>query len=99
MKSAAAPARSLLSRAVRTGLQRREAAVPEQARHIRVAAAEQPVGFAEVARTAARVNVGVESFGRRRVERIAGLVEGSETVGVEHLRPQVAVVAGRIAVA
>ena len=33
------------------------------------------------------------------VERVAGLDEGVEAVGVEHLGPQVDVVAGRVAVA
>ena len=36
-------------------------------------------------------------LGDRRIERIAGLDEGFEAVGVEHLGPQVDVVAGGIA--
>ncbi|GCC48925.1 hypothetical protein chiPu_0033207 [Chiloscyllium punctatum] len=41
----------------------------------------------------------MQPLGGRRIEDVAGLLEGAEGVGVHHLRPHVAVIAGGIMVA
>ncbi len=53
----------------------------QRAAHLRVAAAERAVGFGEVAFAAGRVDEVVEALGRCRIERVAGVLEGAETVG------------------
>src|SRR5262245_11860395 len=65
----------------------------EQGIDFGVTAAELAIGFGKVAGTARRVDVLVEPRRGSRIEGVAGFLEGAEAIGVEHLRPQIAVVA------
>ena len=57
------------------------------------------VGLGRIARSAGGVDRLAQALRRGRIEDVAGLLEGLEGVGIEHLRPHVAVVGRRIAVA
>src|SRR6478735_3199277 len=77
-----------------------EQATPTQERvRLGLAAAEGDIGLLGLARAARRVDVVVQTFGSGRIEDVAGLLEGAEGVGVHHLRPHVAVIAGGIVIA
>src|SRR5262249_47932972 len=69
---------------------------------------EQPVGrrqtptkggveVGRVARAAGRVDIIMQALRDAGVEDIAGLLERRESVGVEHLRPQIAVIGRGVA--
>ena len=59
--------------------------------------AEGDVGLCGVVAAAGGIDVVVEALGQLGIEHVARLLEGVEGVGIHHLRPQIAVVAGRIA--
>ena len=65
----------------------------------RASAAERLVGLRRIARAAGGIDVSRKRLRDRRIEHVAGLLESGESVGIEHLRPHVAVVGRRIAVA
>ena len=64
---------------------------------MRRAATERGVGGAGLDAVARRVDVLLQAQGHRGVERVAGFDEGVERIGVEHLGPQVDVVARGVA--
>src|SRR6185369_16465089 len=74
-----------------------QAALPEHRLRRRSAASEGAISLARLDRVARRIDEAGETARDRRVERIAGFDEGIEAVGVEHLGPEVDVVAGRVA--
>ena len=76
-----------------------QAPPPQQRVRLRLAAAEGDIGVLRVARTARRIDVIMQAFGGGGIEDVAGLLEGAEGIGVHHLRPHVAVIAGRIVIA
>ena len=76
----------------------REAALLQQRLDVRIAAAELAIGLGAIGRVAGREDERLEPR-RRLVPGTAGLGERLPGVGVHHLGPQVAVVAGRVRVA
>src|SRR5215472_8679068 len=76
---------------LRRGLE--QSAPLEQAVGRRQATAEQGVELGRIACAAGRVDVRVQLARGRAVEDVAALLERGEGVGVEHLRPHVAVIA------
>src|SRR6185437_15758449 len=61
------------------------------------AAAKGPVSLVVVAGAAGGVDKLLEALSHGRIENVAGLLERLEPVSVEHLRPEIAVVGGRVA--
>src|ERR1700751_542530 len=76
-----------------------ESTLAQQRIRARQPAAEGLVGFGRITCAAGRIDVVMQPLRRRRVEYVAGFLECFERIGVEHFRPHVAVVAGRIAAA
>ncbi|MCU0757310.1 MAG: NAD(P)-binding domain-containing protein, partial [Xanthomonadales bacterium] len=81
----------------RGGLLHREAAVLQQRADTGLGAAEANVGLHRFQRAARAVDVLRQPLGQRRVEDVTAFLEGGEAVGIQHLAPHVAVVAGRVA--
>src|SRR5271154_4453006 len=63
------------------------------------AAAEGSVANVGRREVAGAVDEGLQPRGQFGIERVARLDEGLEAVGVQHLAPEIAVIAGRIAFA
>src|SRR5260370_19764166 len=74
----------------------REAALGEERRDFRLAAAEGAVEGHRVLGVAGAVDR-LEPRGERGVERVTRLGEGGEPVGVEHLGPEIGVIARGVA--
>src|SRR5579871_372537 len=74
-----------------------KAALAQERVGARQAAAKRLVGLGRIAGAAGRIDEIVQPLRRLRIEHVAGLFERFEGIGVEHFRPHVAVVAGRIA--
>ena len=75
-----------------------QAALLQQRRDLGVAAAEGAVERHRVLGVAGAVDR-LQPRRQLRIERVAFLLEGGEAVGVEHLRPHIGIVSGRIAAA
>src|SRR6266849_6191994 len=80
-------------------LLRRETASPQERLRARQPATVPRVGVGGVAYAAGGVDEILKPFGGGRVEHVAGLLERAEGVGIEHFRPQIAVITCRITVA
>src|SRR6185437_9364171 len=65
----------------------KEAATAQQRVGLRLPAAEGDIGLFRIARAAGRIDVVVQAPCHRRIEDVAGFLEGAERVGVHHLRP------------
>src|SRR5215218_7143990 len=76
-----------------------EAALAHERLDARVAAAELAVALGRVYGVADREDVFAQSLGHLLIIRPAGLGESFKGVGRNHIRPEVAVVAGRVRVA
>ena len=72
---------------------------PQQRVRRRQPAAEGDIGFFRLLRAAGGIDEAAQLLGRRLVENVARLLEGAEGIGVEHLRPHVAVIGRGIAAA
>src|SRR3984957_7721018 len=74
-----------------------EPTLAEQCARQRRAAAKGSIGLVIVAAAAGRVDEVIEPLCDIWVKDVATLLEGLEAIGVEHFRPQIAVVGGGIA--
>src|SRR5206468_12128199 len=61
----------------------------QQRVRLRLAATERDIGFLGLARAARRIDIVMQSPGSGGIEDVAGLLEGAEGVGVQHVRPHV----------
>src|SRR5690606_36739769 len=94
-----APRRRLLRSALRRHGGREEAAVAHERVDAGVAAAERAVALGGIDRVADGEDVAVQPLGDLVVVEPAGLAERLRRVGRQHVGPEVAVIAGRVAVA
>src|SRR2546425_352973 len=79
--------------------QRIQPAFAQQRLRVGIAAAEGAIGLGRVAAVAGGVDEFAQALCRRGVEDVAGLFERVESVGVEDLGPEIAVIARRVTVA
>src|SRR5437868_3742237 len=79
-----------------SGFHPRQPALAQQRLRPRRAAAEGGVGLVGLAAVAGGVDIVAQAFRQRGIEDVAAFLESLEAVGVERLRPEVAVIAGRI---